>query len=84
MDLPLVWQDSSLNTCLGKEFNVLKQKINFKTGSNDGDDYWPDDLTITMENDEKYEKKGMSGWVDNYKNNHFRIALKTSVSDTRN
>jgi len=77
----LVWRGSTLDTCQGKEFDLLKDKINFATMSNHGDDYWPTTLKITMNYDGKdveYEAKNIGEWVDNGKNNYFRIATRTS------
>ena len=77
----LVWRGSTLDTCLGKEFDLLKDKINFATMSNHGDDYWPTTLKITMNYDGKdveYEAKDIGSWVDDGKNNHFRTAERTS------
>ena len=71
----LVWTNSTLDTCLGKEFNVLNFEINFKTLSNDGDDYCPKTLTITMSNGGEYKKEGMNDWVDNGKNNYLQSAI---------
>ena len=74
----LEWTDSFLETCLGKEFDVLNDEINFKTMSNDGNDYCPKTLTITMRNGYEYKKEGILGWVDNGKNNHLQSAKRTS------
>ena len=74
----LVWTASTLDTCLGKEFDVLNDEINFKTMSNDGNDYCPKTLTITMNNGYAYKKEGIIDWVDNGKNNHLRSAKRTS------
>ena len=74
----LVWTASTLDTCLGKEFDVLNDEINFKTMSNDGNDYCPETLTITMSNGYAYKKEGLNDWVDNGKNNHLQSAKRTS------
>ena len=74
----LVWTASTLDTCLGKEFDVLNDEINFKTMSNDGNDYCPKTLTITMSNGYAYQKAGIKDWVDNGKNNHLQSAKRTS------
>ena len=74
----LEWTDSFLETCLGKEFDVLNDEINFKTMSNDGNDYCPKTLTITMSNGYAYQKAGIKDWVDNGKNNHLQSAKRTS------
>ena len=74
----LVWTASTLDTCLGKEFDVLNDEINFKTMSNDGNDYCPLTLTITMSNGYAYQKSGIQDWVDNGKNNHLQSAKRTS------
>ena len=74
----LVWNASTLGTCLGKEFDVLKYYIEFKTMSKDGNDYCPKTLTITMSNGYVFKKEGMIDWVDNGKNNHFRSAKRTA------
>ena len=74
----LVWTTSMLDTCLGKEFDVLNDEINFKTMSNDGDDYCPKTLTITMSNGYAYKKDGIRDWVDNGKNNHLQSAKRIS------
>jgi len=77
----LVWKGSALDTCSGKEFDLLNDKINFATMSNHGDDYYPTTLKITMNYDGKdveYEAKNIGEWVDNGKNNHFRIATRTT------
>ena len=71
----LVWTDSTLGTCLGKKFDFLNVEMNFKTLSNDGDDYCPKTLTITMSNGYEYKKEGMNDWVDNGKNNHLQSAI---------
>ena len=73
----LEWTDSFLETCLGKEFDVLNDEINFKTMSNDGNDYCPLTLTITMSNGYAYQKSGIQDWVDNGKNNHLQSAKRT-------
>ena len=74
----LVWTASDLDTCLGKEFDVLNDEIEFKLMSNDGNDYCPETLTITMSNGYAYKKEGITDWVDNGKNNHLRSAKRTS------
>ena len=74
----LVWTASALETCLGKEFDVLNDEINFKTMSNDGNDYCPKTLTVTMNNGYAYKKEGIIDWVDNGKNNHLQSAKRTS------
>ena len=74
----LVWKYSTLGTCLGKEFDVLNDEIKFKTMSNDGNDYCPKTLTITMNNGYAYKKEGIIDWVDNGKNNHLQSAKRTS------
>merc|ERR1719464_1781325 len=66
----LVWTASTLDTCLGKEFDILNDEINFKTMSNDGNDYCPKTVTITISNGFEYKKEGIVDWVDNGKNNH--------------
>ena len=71
----LVWKDSTLGTCLGKEFDVLNDEIRFETKSNDL--YCPKTLTITISNDYalsyyKYQKEGIIDLVDNEKNNHLQ------------
>ena len=71
----LVWTDSTLGTCLGKKFDFLNFEMNFKTLSNDGDDYCPKTLTITMSNGYEYKKEGMNDWVDNGKNNYLQSAI---------
>ena len=71
----LVWTDSTLGTCLGKKFDFLNVEMNFKTLSNDGDDYCPKTLTITMSNGYEYKKEGMNDWVDNGKNNYLQSAI---------
>ena len=72
----LVWTASTLDTCLGKEFDVLSDEIKFKTMSNDGDDYCPKTLTITMSTYDAYQKEGIIDWVDNGKNNHLQLAKR--------
>ena len=74
----LVWTASSLDTCLEKEFDVSNDEIRFRTMSNDGNDYCPKTLTITMSNGYVFKKEGMIDWVDNGKNNHFRSAKRTA------
>ena len=74
----LVWTASTLDTCLEKEFDVLNDEIEFKLMSNDGNDYCPETLTITMSNGYAYKKEGITDWVDNGKNNHLRSAKRTS------
>ena len=74
----LEWTASTLDTCLGKEFDVLNDEIKFKTMSNDGNDYCPKTLTITMNNGYAYKKEGIIDWVDNGKNNHLQSAKRTS------
>ena len=74
----LVWTSSSLGTCLEKEFDVSNDEISFSTMSNDGNDYCPKTLTITMSNGYVFKKEGMIDWVDNGKNNHFRSAKRTA------
>ena len=61
----LVWQDSTLGTCLGKQFDVLNDEIHFETKSNDL--YCPKTLTITMNSGDEYKKEGMNinSWMDN-------------------
>ena len=61
----LVWQDSTLGTCLGKQFDVLNDEIHFETKSNDL--YCPKTLTITMNSGDEYKKEGMTinSWMDN-------------------
>ena len=76
----LVWTASTLDTCLGKEFDVLNDEINFKTMSNDGNDYCPKTVTITISNGFEYKKEGIVDWVDNGKNNHLQSAKRTSKS----
>ena len=73
----LVWNASTLYTCLGKEFDVLIDTIRFKTMSNDGDDYCPKTLTITMSNYYAYQKEGMNHRVDN-ENTDWQFAERTS------
>ena len=73
----LVWNASTLYTCLGKEFDVLIDTIRFKTMSNDGNDYCPKTLTITMSNDYAYQKEGMTDRVDN-ENILWQSAKRTS------
>ena len=73
----LVWTTSMLDTCLGKEFDVLNDEIKFKTMTNDGDDYCPKTLTITMSNDYAYQKEGMTDRVDN-ENTNWQYAKRTS------
>ena len=75
----LVWTTSSLETCVGKEFDVLNDEIKFKTMSNDGNDYCPKTLTITMNNGYAYKKEGIIDWVDDGKNNHLRSAKRTGM-----
>ena len=72
----LVWKDSTLGTCLGKEFDVLNDEIRFETKSYDL--YCPKTLTITMNNGYAYKKDGIRDWVDNGKNNHLQSAKRTS------
>ena len=74
----LVWTASSLDTCLEKEFDVSNDEIRFRTMSNDGNDYCPKTLTITMSNGYVFKKEGMIDWVDNGKNNHYRSAKRTA------
>ena len=74
----LEWTASTLDTCLGKEFDVLNDEIKFKTMSNDGNDYCPKTLTITMNNGYSYKKDGIIDWVDDGKNNHLQSAKRTS------
>ena len=73
----LAWNASTLDTCLGKEFDVLKYEIQFITMSKDGDDYCPKTLKITMSNDYAYQKEGMTHRVDN-ENTHWQSARRTS------
>ena len=73
----LVWNASTLYTCLGKEFDVLKYYIKFKTMSKDRNDYCPKNLTITMSNGITYQKEGMTDRVDN-ENTHWQFAKRTS------
>ena len=72
----LEWTASTLDTCVGKDFDVLNDEINFKTMSNDFNNYCPKTLTITMSNGYEYKKEGMIE-VDNGKNNQFRSAKRT-------
>ena len=74
----LVWTASTLDTCLGKDFDVLNDEIGFKTKSNNSNDYCPKTLTITMSNGYTYKKEGIFDWVDNGKNNHLRSAKRPS------
>ena len=74
----LVWAASNLDTCCEQEFDVFNDEINFKTMSNDGNDYCPKTLTITMNNGYAYKKEGIIDWVDNGKNNHLQSAKRTS------
>ena len=74
----LVWTASTLNTCWAQEFDVFNDEINFKTMSNDGNDYCPKTLTITMKDGYEYRKEGITDWVDNGKNNHLQSAKRTS------
>ena len=74
----LVWTGSALDTCFWKEFDILNDEINFKTMSNDGNDYCPKTFTITMNNGYEYKKEGITDWVDNQKNNHLQSAKRTS------
>jgi hypothetical protein len=70
----LVWKDSTLGTCLGKEFDVLNDEIRFETKSNDL--YCPKTLTITMNNGDEYKKEGMNinSWIGGRKNQLIQIA----------
>ena len=70
----LVWKDSTLGTCLGKEFDVLNDEIHFETKSNDL--YCPKTLTITMNNGDEYKKEGMNinSWIGGRKNQLIQIA----------
>ena len=70
----LVWKDSTLGTCLGKEFDVLNDEIHFETKSNDL--YCPKTLTITMNNGNEYKKEGMNinSWIGGRKNQLIQIA----------
>ena len=70
----LVWKDSTLGTCFGKEFDVLNDEIRFETKSNDL--YCPKTLTITMNNGDEYKKEGMNinSWIGGRKNQLIQIA----------
>ena len=70
----LVWKDSTLGTCLGKEFDVLNDEIRFETKSYDL--YCPKTLTITMNNGDEYKKEGMNinSWIGGRKNQLIQIA----------
>ena len=70
----LVWKDSTLGTCLGKEFDVLNDEIRFETKSYDL--YCPKTLTITMNNGNEYKKEGMNinSWIGGRKNQLIQIA----------
>ena len=69
----LVWKDSTLGTCLGKEFDVLNDEIRFETKSYDL--YCPKTLTITMNNGDKYKKEGMNinSWIDNRRGQKYQL-----------
>ena len=70
----LSWTGSSLGTCLGKDFNVEQNSLNFKIRSTSGDDFCPKSLTISMDNGYSYERTGWNDWVDKDKGDHNRIA----------
>ena len=71
----LEWTASTLDTCVGKDFDVLNDEIKFKTMSNDGNDYCPKTLTITMNNGDEYKKEGMNinSWIDNRRGQKYQL-----------
>jgi len=75
----LSWTGSSLGTCLGKDFNVEQNSLNFKIRSTSGDDFCPNSLTISMDNGYSFKRTGLDDWVDKDKGNQNRIAPRISV-----
>ena len=77
--ITLSWTGSDIGTCLGKDFNVEQESLNFKIRSTSGDDFCPHTLTISMDNGYSYKRTGLDDWVDKNKGNHNRIAPRISV-----
>ena len=73
------WTGAELGSCVDIPFFYDdSDEINFKIGSNGGDDFCPNSFTITMKDGKKYEKRGMYRGMDDIVNNKEGKKLRTA------
>ena len=75
----ITWSGSKLGSCIGQDFDVHYDVINFKVRSTDGNDFCPKSLSITLKNGNVYKLDNMYDWVDEKQGGYLRPARITGM-----